>query len=110
MKRCININTQIVVSMQLSTDHLPKEFNYTCFFWLPNCGIFNEYTKLVACGTQEGAIVIIGKKENITNSDVTNASSTEYNFVSLLAGHETAITDICFLSKTDTFLSVSKSL
>lgn len=108
MKRCININTQIVVSMQLSTDHLPKEFNYTCFFWLPNCGIFNEYTKLVACGTQEGAIVIIGKKENITNSDVTNASSTEYNFVSLLAGHETAITDICFLSKTDTFLSVSK--
>lgn len=96
MKRCINIDTQIIVSMQLSTDHLPKKFNYTCFFWLPNCGIFTEYSKLVACGTQEGAIVIIGKKK------------TNFEFVSLLIGHESEITDICIFNKSGLFLSISK--
>ena len=108
MKRCINIDTQIVVSTQLSTDHLPKEFNYTCFFWLPNYGIFKEYSMLVACGTQEGSIVIIGKKDNIIDDDKQNISNSEFVYVSLLPGHEAAITDICVLNKLNLFLSISK--
>lgn len=111
MERCININTQILVSMQIFTDFLPKKFRYTCFFWLPCSGIFiDQYSKLVACGTQEGAIVIIGKNKNINLSDSANNSSTnsDFEFVSLLSGHTTAITDIRILNRTNSFLSVSK--
>ncbi|OHT00123.1 hypothetical protein TRFO_08120 [Tritrichomonas foetus] len=98
MKRCFDSNTQIVVSILQSTNCLPTDFNFLCFCWIPPCGIFNNYTRIVACGTNEGSILILGEDKH----------DTGLKYLAVMPGHSTPITDIIISVDNFVFLSVSK--
>ena len=113
MKRCIDIHTQILIPMQHMTNKLPKITKFTCFSWLPTFGLFRNYQKLVACGTPDGQIVIIGLKNTKSTSNsfpttsIHQIPSSNFDYLAILFGHSTSITDISMTLDSSLFISIS---
>lgn len=88
------------------SSQIPTDLQYTSFLILRPKGMFADFLKeeeyVIACGTFEGAILIVG--ENPTDKDNNNPSLQR---ISLLCGHEHPICSMIQTLQDTNFLSIS---
>ncbi|OHT14875.1 hypothetical protein TRFO_42844 [Tritrichomonas foetus] len=97
---CDDDGIKTYVAIQKNAASLPKNFEYTRFLYFDARGIFDKnfhLNKMVACGTRQGSLIILGTHKNID----------ELNYVCLLSGHQYEITDLLLSKDSSSFLSIS---
>lgn len=88
-----------------NSDKLPTDFRFTSYLVLKPKGMFADFLDddkfIIACGTFEGAILIIGKKSS------TNNKNKIFKKISLLCGHESSVCSMIQTLQENYFLSIS---
>lgn len=92
----------LYLSYNSNSDKLPADFKFTSYLLLKPNGMFSDFIKgekyVIACGTFEGAILILGKKSNETKI---------LKKISLLCGHEFPVCSMIQTLQETHFLSIS---
>lgn len=99
MEAPIESEMPLMLAVQPSIVYPPSKFLFTCFRWLDSVGLFRtekfKFLRLIAAGTHEGAIMLLGDKDN------------KLHKISLMCGHSSPITDISTTLISDSFVSIS---